>query len=145
MPYATQADLVTRFGTDELIQLTDRVNGNAIDAAVVSAALGDADALIEGYLASRYALPITPVPPMLKRMAADLARYMLHGNAATELVRKAYEDALKLLRDLADGRAALAGAAPVAVGAVPAAAAGDVRVAAGERNLTFPGLADYLG
>ena len=36
MPYATQADLETRFGSVELAQLSDRTNGSVIDAAVVA-------------------------------------------------------------------------------------------------------------
>lgn len=146
MPYATQADLVARFGTTELAQLTDRTAGTTIDATVVSAALADADALIEGYLAQRYALPVSPVPAMLLRVAADVARYLLHGNAATDAVRTAYEDALKVLRDLADGRAALPGAAAAPAGATPAAAGGGrVLVAAPDRVFARASLPDYFG
>ena len=36
MPYATQADLVSRFGERELIEQTDRINGAVVDATVVA-------------------------------------------------------------------------------------------------------------
>ena len=145
MRYATQADLVARFGTTELAQLTDRTAGTVIDAAVVAAALADADALVDGYLAQRYALPVTPTPALLLRVACDIARFLLHGKAAGEKVRDAYDDALKLLRDLADGRAALPGALPAPAAQTPAAAGGAPKFATPERLFSRAGLGDYLG
>jgi phage gp36-like protein len=145
MPYATQSDLVARFGSAELAQLTDRVAGTAIDAAVVAAALADADALIDGYLAQRYALPVTPTPALLLRAAADIARFLLHGKSAGEAVRNAYDDALRVLRDLADGRAALPGAAAAPAAQTPAAAGGAPQFATPARVFDRAGLGDYLG
>lgn len=144
MPYASQADLVSRFGSTELAQLTDRTNGTVIDAAVVSAALADADALIDGYLAQRYALPVSPVPALLLRIAADIARFLLHGKAATEKVRTAYEDALKVLRDLSDGRAALPGALPAPATQTPGAG-GSPQYASPTRIFDRTSLGDFLG
>jgi phage gp36-like protein len=145
MAYAAQSDLVTRFGSTELAQLTDRVAGTTIDTAVVAGALADADALIDGYLAQRYALPVSPVPALLLRVAADIARFLLHGNAATEAVRGAYDDALRVLRDLAAGRAALPGAAAVAAGANPGAAGGRVLVTAPDRVVDRTSIGDFFG
>jgi phage gp36-like protein len=145
MPYATQNDLVTRFGAAELVELTDRQNTGAPNAASVAAALSDAGALVDGYLVARYAVPVTPTPELLRRLEADIARYMLWGSAATEAVRTVYEDALKLLRDLADGRAALAGAQPASGAAVPAAAAGQVRMDAPDRRLGGGTLSEFFG
>ena len=68
MPYATQADLETRFGSAELAQLTDRISGSVIDAAVVGRALADAEAEIDGYLAARYQLPLASAPAVLGRI-----------------------------------------------------------------------------
>lgn len=145
MPYATQADLVQRFGYEELIQLTDRALAGQIDRATVTAALADADAAIEGYLAARYAVPVTPVPDLLRRLSCDMARFFLHGKSADEAVRQAYDDARRDLKDLADGRAVLVGAAAAAPGAVPAAATGTVRMTAGTPGLDRASLSDYLG
>jgi len=132
MPYATQADLVARHGAEELLQLTDRDNIGVIDATVVAAALADADAVIDGYLARRYALPITPASALLARVACDLARYTLHGKSAADSVRAAYTDAMKVLRDLSEGVAVIAGALPATAAATPAAA-DTVRVVAPPR------------
>jgi phage gp36-like protein len=145
MPYATQADLVTRFGSTELAQLTDRVAGTTIDASVVATALADADALIDGYLAQRYALPVSPVPPLLLRVAADVTRFLLHGNAATDAVRGAYDDALRVLRDLSAGKATLPGAAVAPAGANPGAAGGQVVFSAPDRRVGAANIGDFFG
>lgn len=145
MSYASQADLVTRFGSQELMELTDRTNGNAIDSAIVMVALVDADAIIDGYLVGRYAVPVTPTPALLLRVAADIARFLLHKDRPTESVRQAYEDALKILADLSKGTAALAGAAAAPVDAAPATPIGRILTSGGNKQLTRDSLADYLG
>jgi len=106
MPYAAQQDLVDRFGAAEIIQLSDRADppAGAIDAIVVGKALTDADELINGYLAGRYAVPVAaPVPAVLLALACDIARYRLHIHEPPEMVRKNYEDAIRRLKDIADG------------------------------------------
>ena len=145
MPYASQADLVTRFGSQELIELTDRANGNAIDSAIITVALADADAIIDGYLVGRYAVPVTPTPPLVLRVAADIARFLLYKDRPTDSVRQAYEDALKILADLSKGSAALAGAAAAPVNASPATPMGRILTSGGDKRLTRDSLADYLG
>lgn len=107
MSYATQQDLVTRFGELEMIQLTDRNGAGEIDAGVVAKALLDAGKLIDSYIAARAALPLPSVPDRLVRVAGDIARYYLHADRPTEQVAKAYEDAVRWLRDIAAGKATL--------------------------------------
>lgn len=111
MPYATQQDLVDRFGAEELIQLTDRTNANAIDATVVARALADADAKIDSYVASRYALPLPSPQPALLPVACALARHSLYGNRENEAVQTAYRDAVRFLEAVAAGKAQLAATA----------------------------------
>jgi phage gp36-like protein len=121
MPYATLTDLAARFGDEELTQLTDRLGTGVVDADVAQAALAEADAEIDAYLAGRYALPLAAVPPILVRLACDIARYRLATDTPLEEVRKRYEDARRLLENLAAGRVTLglpAVDAPVVVGSV---------------------------
>lgn len=113
MPYATQSDMTDRFGAVELAQLTDRDNGLVIDATVLGRALADADAEIDAYLATRYQLPLASVPPVLARMAADVARYRLYDDRATDAVRTRYEDAVALLKRMASGDVQLPAAVPL--------------------------------
>lgn len=142
MIYAEQQDLIDRFGRDELVQLTDRLNVPPadIDDAVVTRAIADAGETIDGYLqAAGIALPLSPAPELVKRWACDVARYFLHAQAPTELVRKNYEDALRGLRDVVDGRIRLQ-----VGGAEPGQAAADVQVSTpGDRIFTRDTLADF--
>jgi len=130
--YATPSDLLTRFGAEELAQRADRavprlVSGELL-AAVIAAgdlsswsaeeqaaavagvvvlerALRDADQTIDGYLASRYAVPLSPVPGVVQRLASDIARYFLFDDVVTELVEKRYQAAVAFLKDVQAGKA----------------------------------------
>lgn len=103
MAYATAQDLIDRYGEDELVHITDRLGSGQIDAAVVSGALADAEAIIDGYLAGRYPLPLASVPPNLVLLACTLARYQLWANRASEEIRQRYEDAIRYLERVASG------------------------------------------
>lgn len=108
--YAQVSDLVERFGEQEIRELTDRAAPPAgvIDPAIAERALADADAEIDTYLAAHYRLPFgAPVPPVLTRLACDLARYRLWDDQAPPEVRARYEDARRLLEALAAGRVSL--------------------------------------
>lgn len=101
MSYATRTDLETRFGVEEIRQLTDRYEAGVTGEDVVAAALADADTEIDGYLAAAYTLPLASVPPLVTRLACDIARYRLWRDLAGERVRVGYEDAVDLLRRVA--------------------------------------------
>lgn len=116
MAYALQSDLVSRFGELELIQLTDRAGTNTIDSSVVAIALADADHEIDGYLLAQYDLPLSSVPPLLTRLACDLARFFLWKDAASDLVKFNAEQARDALAKLAKGSIKL----PLSSGEVPA-------------------------
>lgn len=107
MAYATLADLIDRYGDQELTQLTDRLGMAAPDAAIVGRAIDDASAEIDGYLAVRYALPLTATPSVLVRLCADIARYRLWDDRASEEVRRRYEDARRVLERIASGDVSL--------------------------------------
>jgi phage gp36-like protein len=126
MDYATQADLVARFGERELIQLTDRVNipPSTIDADLVALKLADAQAFIDGYVGQVYRLPLAGClrppaifggepdyvpPPALTRLACDLARYYLYDDLAPENeVYRRFKAAVKELDTVATGGSQLA-------------------------------------
>ena len=113
MSYATEADMVTALGEDELIQLTDRADPpvGAIDAAVLTRALEAADGEIDSYLASRYTLPLASVPVILRDCAVDIARYRLHDRGVPDRVKDEYKNRIAWLRDVAAGKASV-GLAP---------------------------------
>ena len=63
----------------------------------------DAAGMIDGYLSSRYPLPLAVVPTMVTGWAADVTRYKLWSDRAPDEVRRRYEDALAQLKLLAQG------------------------------------------
>lgn len=107
MTYAAYDDLATRFGEVKLAQLTCR--GAQLspepDREVVEAALNDASETVDGYAAARYRTPLSPVPAPVRRWCADMAVYYLYAASGKvpEDVRKAFEDALAGLKDMAKG------------------------------------------
>ncbi len=139
MTYATQQNMIDRFGEKELTQLTDRANSGSIDVAVLSRALEDADAEINGYLATKYALPLNSAPLVLTRIAADIARYFLYDDRATDQVTQRYKDAVKFLQNVAGGQVTIG---VDSLNEAPAATGGP-QYDAPERMFTGETLADY--
>jgi len=107
--YATRIDLEERYGEEELAQREAVLRPGAVERA-----LADADAEIDSYVGGRYALPLSPVPVTIVRVACAVARYYLLGDSVTEQARKGYEDARAFLRDVQAGRASLEGASELA-------------------------------
>lgn len=129
MSYATAQDLIDRFGETELAELTDRVNGAVIDVTVIGRALADADAEINGYLVSRYTLPLAITSPILTKFAGDIARYQLYDTRASEQVTARYNDAIKFMKSLASGLVSLG----IDSVGEPVASAGGAQVASAGR------------
>lgn len=123
MSYAVLADMVDRYGSPRLQQLTDiepPLTG-AIRAAVINAKIADADAEIDGYLLGRYDLPLASPPAILKAHACSIAWYRLLGSAADGPARQDYDDAVRYLTNVARGVVLLVApsAAPAVSGAGP--------------------------
>lgn len=136
MAYTTQAALNSRFGEAEISALLDRANDGNPDTAALAAVIRDADALIDGYVGSRYTLPLLVTPDLLTNLSADIVRYRLYDAQAPEEVRRRYEDALKVLEAIAAGDIAL----PVGVNDAPPIVLSGYSQ---ERVFTADTLADY--
>lgn len=80
MAYATQADLEAAIPLDKLAQLTTG-SGATTDANVVTLALANASAVIDGYLGGRYAIPVTGTTALaiLKAHCIVLTKWALFG------------------------------------------------------------------
>ncbi len=124
MSYATQIQLTERYGERMLIALTDRgdVATGLIDTSVVDQALAEADAMIDGYLQGRYALPLATTPVLVADIAQTLAIWKLHTTAADPKIEQDYKEAMRSLRDIASGLISLsvAGVQPATTGATGA-------------------------
>lgn len=132
--YATRDDMVRQFGETECIALSDRDYTGEIDDDVLNGGLERATATIDSYLAGRYPVPWTDTPGILTGKCCDIARYELTGAQTqnTEEIRQRYEDAIRYLERVADGR--------ITLGRLP-----DGSVAQGGVFPAFPRLAGSSG
>jgi phage gp36-like protein len=115
MTYATQADMIDRFGAEQLTRLSDRSGVvDTLDAAVIATALEDAAAEIDAHLAGRVALPLPAVPRLLTRIACDLAYADLLGDRidAVKGAEGRRDAAREMLRQIRAGDLALGDETP---------------------------------
>ncbi|ODN71178.1 gp436 family protein [Methylobrevis pamukkalensis] len=129
MPYCTLADLIERAGETEILEVADRDLDGIADADAVAAAIGQADQTIDGYLGTRFALPLTTVPGLVGKWSVSIARYLLHRDGAPDHVVRDYRDAVAELRDAGAGRLAL----PDLSGLAPASSSSGSGLAEGTR------------
>ncbi len=120
MPYATLQHLTDRHGEGRLIALTDRgpVALGVIETTVVDRALADTDAVIDGYLAGRYALPLMATPALVADIAQAIALWKLHATEPEAKIKADYDAAMRSLREIAQGivQLSVAGVEPAASG-----------------------------
>lgn len=114
MPYTTRTNLDIVFGKSNIDKWADaNNNGNATQiAARVAWAIAKADAHINDRLRSRgYTLPFDPVPNAIEEISNALAgcnlygkpRGLVDGDAATEMLFAAKEEAENELTNIASG------------------------------------------
>lgn len=132
--YASQQDLIDRYGQQRLVDLTDRSEpfAGTIDEDVIEQALSDAAGEIDGYLRSGgYSLPLADPPSWLRSLCMVLAYRYLHIEGAPEGVQSETDQARRSLRDIANGKLKL----PDAKGG--GGDGGDGRVQVGGPERTF--------
>lgn len=118
--YCDEIKFDQRFGQEERLQALATNGGLTYDSAAE-----DADATVDSYLAAipgrNFALPLTVPPARIVGVAADLTRYELWANRASEEIRNRRDQAIEWLKDLVAGKASLLlvdaePAAPVKIG-----------------------------
>jgi phage gp36-like protein len=112
MSYITSDDL--DIPQDVLIQLTDDELAGTVNADRVSAAITNAQAEVDSFVAKRYLVPIAdPVPVTVKNWTIMLTKYHLY--ARRSMVPDDIKDALARLLEVSKGTASL-GIAPIPQG-----------------------------
>ena len=103
--YATTDDARLRYGDELILTLCPLNDEGNPDHRPLNRALMDATDEIDGYLGSRYTLPIEPAPDILKRLCVDISLYRVSSEAdtGTEERRTRYKDAVKLLEQISKG------------------------------------------
>jgi phage gp36-like protein len=106
MAYITRVDIDGKITEDELIRLTDESGTGLVDYTKVDDAIADAEAEIDSYCASLYAVPFqSPVPPMIVKVCKDITVYNIWSlkNVAPEDCEDRYAKAVAYLKDVAKG------------------------------------------
>ena len=147
MAYVTNADIEERLGSQAYVQLTDDDADGVADVGVVDEARLAAEGEVNSYLARRYQVPIdlsvhTELADLLASITLDLAEYRLRSRrppVSQDAVRS-HGQAIKWLRDVAEGRVDL----PSAAGAAANTTRGTIATTTGaERILSRDELSDY--
>ena len=79
MAYCTQSDLLEQISEDDMIQLTDDADAGNVDDDVVTRAIADADAEIDSYCGTKYDVPFSTVPVMVRKLSVDMSIYNLYA------------------------------------------------------------------
>lgn len=110
MPYSTLADMIDRYGEEDIANLTDRSGSfpHAIDVTLVERAIRSADAEIDMHLQTRYQLPLATIPLALIDASCILAYANLtpkQDKDATEMQNAARQR--DILKRLSEGKLTL--------------------------------------
>lgn len=118
MAYSTLADLQELVSDQVLISLTDDADAGTIDAAAVDRAIADSDAVIDGYVRTRYPVPLSPVPQLIRNISVTLTRYRLFSRrgfdetSADKAVVRDNDNAIAMLKSIAKGELTLGVTSP---------------------------------
>ncbi len=110
MAYITTTDILTQLPEDTLIELTDDDGTGEINQTVVDQAIADADAEVDAYCGTKYAVPFATPHPILKKCSIDIAIKNIFARRVDELPearRRAYDNTVRILRDIASGTISL--------------------------------------
>jgi len=114
MSYATVADVRKVVDDDLLTQLTDDAGDGTVDEGLVTDQLGMASVEIDGYLGSRYPLPLSTTPPILAKLCVDIVLFNLYSRRGgpPEHWQKRYDNAVRFLERVAEGKITLGAGDP---------------------------------
>ena len=115
MSYSTRAEVRDMVKDDALNAIIgdtfieDPVEREELVSPIIDAAIADADAEIDGYLAKRYAVPLAPAPRVINKFSKDIAVYNLFSRIGIDegtdqkTYLNRYNAAIKFLALVAEG------------------------------------------
>ena len=89
------------------------VEREVLVAPFIEGAIADADAEIDGYLAKRYAVPLSPAPKVINKFSKDIAVYNLFSRIGIDestdqkTYLNRYNAAIKFFELVADGKVSI--------------------------------------
>jgi phage gp36-like protein len=109
--YCTVDDIKSRIGEAELVQLTDDEATGTVSDSRIEEAIEDADREIDGHVGLGLAVPLSPVPPVIRKLSADIALYNLFSRRSAVPVPDSrierYKSAVAFLERVAAGKVSL--------------------------------------
>lgn len=105
--YSTQQDLIDRFGEEELQRYAWDEDTDTANESRIQQAINDAQETVNIYIAATVRLPLATTPPILTALSADIARYRLQDDNPLDEATERYKTAIRVLKDIAAGRATL--------------------------------------
>lgn len=106
MAYSLLADILKLFPEEVVIQLTDDEGLGVVNQTRIDEAIAGADAEIDSYCGSRYTVPFTTVPDIVKKISVDIAIYNLYSRRVEEISETRadrYKNAIRQLEGIAKG------------------------------------------
>ena len=121
--YATIDAMITRFGVQDLTEITDNEPPytGQINDVKLQAAIDSANAEVDAYLSKQLSVPTVLGSPFVQMMACDIARYhvVLGASRVSERDEKRYKLAVDNLKSVNEGKIGI-GASTTATNAVAA-------------------------
>ena len=93
--------------------IEDPAEREGLVGPIIDEAIADADGEIDGYLAKRYAVPISPAPKIINKCSKDIAVYNLFSRIGIDestdqkTFLNRYNQAIKFLTLVAEGKVSL--------------------------------------
>ena len=119
MSYSTKEEVREMLKDDALNAIIgdtfieDPVERVELVAPIIEGAIADADAEIDGYLAKRYAVPLSPAPKVINKFSKDIAVYNLFSRIGIDestdqkTYLNRYNAAIKFFELVADGKVSI--------------------------------------
>lgn len=104
--YASAVEFEEEIGSTETVELTnlDDPSATTVNVSRLEKALTTASGEINSYLATRYSIPVSPIPQILKTYCIDIAWYRLAQNNAPEQYQTRYTNVIARLKDMEKGQ-----------------------------------------
>lgn len=119
--YCTQAQMEDKYGEETLRRHADYDEDGTADADSVDRAITDSSALMDSYFAVLYAVPLVPIPDVVRACCIDLTmcNLALGRNSMTEDLEGKCEKWQEWLEAVAAGTAVPGAVAPPASASAP--------------------------
>lgn len=110
MAYCTITDIEKLLPGSQLVRLTDDEAAGAVDTDRVQEAIDSATEVIDSYIGARVKLPLSDSVPVLGKLCVDIAIFNLYSRVKEnipETREKRYNDAIRFLEKIAEGKISL--------------------------------------